>query len=106
MPKAKPTQVIVHRIELQEKERDMLEAVVAGNTVRNVVLPAAVIAGVGSASYIGYKTLKQMHDWGEDVFDKLTEEYENDPKVKAAKLAAEYGPAGGIIRGFKFLFGN
>ena len=27
MPKAKPTQVIVHRIELQEKERDMLEVV-------------------------------------------------------------------------------
>ena len=25
MPKAKPTQVIVHRIEFQEKERDILE---------------------------------------------------------------------------------
>ena len=27
MPKAKPTQVIVHRIELQEKEREMLEGI-------------------------------------------------------------------------------
>ena len=26
MPKQKPTQVIVHRIELQEKEREYLEA--------------------------------------------------------------------------------
>ena len=36
MPKAAPTQVIVHRIELQETERAMLEAAVASYSVRNV----------------------------------------------------------------------
>ena len=69
MPKAKPTQVIVHRIELQEKERDALEALVVGNTVKNVVVPVALTAGVGAASYLGYKGLKQAYDWGEDFFD-------------------------------------
>lgn len=36
MPKAAPTQVIVHRIELQETERSLLEAAVASYSVRNV----------------------------------------------------------------------
>jgi len=51
MPKAKPTQVIVHRIELQEKERDLLETAVAAKAVRNLTEPA--IAGVGA--YVAYK---------------------------------------------------
>ena len=36
MPKSKPTQVIVHRRELQESERRILEQVTAGYTFRNV----------------------------------------------------------------------
>jgi len=36
VPKSKPTQVIVHRIELQESERRILEQVSAGYTFRNV----------------------------------------------------------------------
>lgn len=36
MPKAKPDQVIVHRIELQESERRIVEQVAAGYTMRNV----------------------------------------------------------------------
>ena len=71
MPKAKPTQVIVHRIELQEKEREMLEAVVVGQTVKNVVLPAAGVAAVGSAAYLSYKALKAAFDWGEDLIDDI-----------------------------------
>jgi len=71
MPKAKPTQVIVHRIELQEKERDMLEAVVVGQTVKNVVLPAAGVAAVGSAAYLSYKALKAAFEWGEDIIDDI-----------------------------------
>ncbi len=63
MPKAKPTQVIVHRIELQEKERDMLEVYVAGKTVRNMVEPVVAVAG----AYVAYKTAFALHDWGDDV---------------------------------------
>jgi hypothetical protein len=48
MPKAKPTQVIVHRIELQQSERDMVEAALAGNFVTNAVGAAgSVFTGIG-----------------------------------------------------------
>ena len=71
MPKAKPTQVIVHRIELQEKERDMLETLVVGKTVKNVFVPVVITAGVVSASYIGYKFAKATVDWGTDAIDEV-----------------------------------
>ena len=71
MPKSKPTQVIVHRIELQEKERDMLEAYVGGSVVKNAVVPAAIAAGVGSAAYIGYKAAKAAYGWTEDIVEDI-----------------------------------
>ena len=46
MPKAKPDQVIVHRIELQEHEREALDALIAANAVRNV---AGAVGSVGGA---------------------------------------------------------
>jgi hypothetical protein len=73
MPKAKPTQVVVHRIELQEKERLALEAIVAGQTVKNVVVPVAVTGAVVSATYLSYKALKASFTWGEDIVDKVNE---------------------------------
>ena len=55
MPKAKPTQVIVHRIELQEKEREFLEALQTTQSIKNVAFAGAgvLVAGV---SYLGWKT--------------------------------------------------
>jgi len=67
MPKAKPDQVVVHRIELQEKERDLLEAWVGGSIVKNAVQPLAMAAAVGSATWIGYKTAKGLVGWTEDA---------------------------------------
>jgi hypothetical protein len=69
MPKSKPTQVIVHRIELQEKERDMLESIVVTKSISNMLIPTAAIAGVGIAGYIGYKAANAFFDWGEDIVD-------------------------------------
>ena len=46
MPKAKPTQVIVHRIELQSKEREMLEGLVLTKSINNILWP---VVGAGSA---------------------------------------------------------
>jgi len=71
MPKAKPSQVIVHRIELQEKEREILEAYVGGTVVKNAVVPAAIVAGVGSAAYIGYKAARAAYGWTEDIIDDI-----------------------------------
>lgn len=50
MPKAKSTQVITHRIELQETERATLEAALAGRFITNgVSAVGSVFAGIGSA---------------------------------------------------------
>jgi hypothetical protein len=73
MPKAKPDQVVVHRIELQEKEREMLEAWVGGSVIKNALLPVAVVGGVGSAAYIGYKSAKAAFKWTEDIVDDIKE---------------------------------
>jgi hypothetical protein len=75
IPKAKPDVVYIHRIELQEKERDMLETLVVGKTVKNVVVPVAITAGVVSATYIGYKSAKAFLDWGTDAIDEVKNSY-------------------------------
>jgi hypothetical protein len=62
MTKSKPTQVIVHRIELQEKERDMLETFVVGKTVKNLVEPAIALGAV----WVTYKVAKETHDFIDD----------------------------------------
>jgi len=50
MPKAKPDQVIVHRLELQETERATLEAALAGRFVTNSAMAAGnLLKGVGAA---------------------------------------------------------
>ena len=49
MPKAKPTQVIVHRIELQESERTTLDLALAGKFATNgISAVGSVLAGVGT----------------------------------------------------------
>jgi hypothetical protein len=49
MPKAKPNQVIVHRIELQQTEREALEAALAGRFVTNAVqATGSVLTGMGA----------------------------------------------------------
>ena len=69
MPKAKPTQVIVHRIELQEKEREMLEPLIQARALNEVAMPVAAGAGV----YVAYKATKAAFGWAEDLFDGLRE---------------------------------
>jgi len=67
MPKAKPTQVIVHRIELQEKEREMLEPLVNAKAINNLTMPVAA----GAAVYVGYKIGHAAFGWTEDLFDGI-----------------------------------
>jgi hypothetical protein len=69
MPKAKPTQVIVHRIEFQEKERDILEMYAASKAINNLLEPAAAVGAV----YVSYKVGKAAYGWGEDWFDGIKE---------------------------------
>ena len=50
MPKAKPDQVIVHRLELQQSERDAMEAALAGKFITNGISALGnVLGGLGQA---------------------------------------------------------
>ena len=74
MPKAKPTQVFVHRIELQEKEREYLEALQMAQTVKNLSYAGAAV-GVTAVGYLGWKTFHEV--WtGEEpsIFNILTKD--------------------------------
>ena len=86
MPKSKPTQVIVHRIELQEKEREMMETLIVGKTARNIVEPAIAVGGL----YVAYKTAYALHGWGEDIVTKFTDRVREgiltDPDLSGATI--------------------
>lgn len=74
MPKAKPTQVIVHRIELQEKERELIEAVTATQTMKNLAYAGAAV-GVTAVGYLGWKTFHEVYTNEEpSIFNVLTKE--------------------------------
>ena len=81
MPKAKPDKVVVHRIEFNNKEREMLESLVVGNTVKNVFVPTAVVVGVGSATYIGYKAAKSFFNWTDDIVDGIQDLIHTDVSI-------------------------
>ena len=67
MPKAKPTEVFVHRIEFSPKEREWVEAYMASQTVKNLALGGAA----GASVYIGYKAARAAYGWTEDFVDDL-----------------------------------
>ena len=99
MPKAKPSQVIVHRIELQEKEREMLEPLIQARAINEVAMPVAA----GAAVYVGYKATKAAFGWAEDLFDGMrerTREQFNKLKQGESQETNIFGlPGWGIIPG-------
>ena len=76
MPKAKPTHVIVHRIELQEKERELLEPIIKAKEVEQFGKTAATVAAAGAlgvAVYVGWWTTDALFGWMNKAGDKLEE---------------------------------
>lgn len=76
MPKSKPTQVIVHRIELQEKERELIEPFVKAKEVEQFAKSAAMVGttvALGATAYAVWWTLDSIHGWGEKAKDRLEE---------------------------------
>ena len=74
MPKAKPTQVIVHRIELQEKERELLEPIMKAKEVEQFAKAGAMVVGaaaLGATAYATWWTLDTIHNWGQKAGDRL-----------------------------------
>ena len=70
MPKSKPSQVVVHRVELQEKERELLEQYMKPKIVQtyaNAVSAVALCAGVGMAGYASYWFLTGVGDTAQRI---------------------------------------
>ena len=106
MPKAKPTQIVVHRIELQETERAALEAALAGNFVTNAVNAAgSVLSGFGQALapfsgaltaiaglWIADKTVEEVmekvKDKGEQVKQEREESYHEKGNLNMQRFNA------------------
>jgi len=72
MPKSKPTQVIVHRVELQEKERELLEQYVVTNTLAKGVPMLLIGGGIAGLAYIAYYVAKELYEiFDEGITDKM-----------------------------------
>lgn len=75
MPKSKPSLqggVIIHRIEFQEKERELLEALVISKSINNIVSPVLNnVAPIGLA-YIAYQAAKETSDWLPNAIDRTS----------------------------------
>ena len=130
MPKAKPTQVIVHRIELQQSEREALESALIGKFATNAVSSAGhVLTGIGnllvpftgvltalSALWIGDRTLEAVREDGERRKRENERSYEGDGADVLSMVStylitryAESGwnsapPAGGFYGGFVYWY--
>ena len=94
MPKSKPNQIIVHRVELQSKEREYAEALVASKTVNNIansINGLVAAAGITTVGYLGLKWWAQ-NNGSEDpsLWDIL-----NNP-AKAKELVEEKGGWGAL----------
>ena len=72
MPKSKPTQVIVHRVELQEKERKLMEQYVVTNSIAKGVPMLLIGGGIAGLAYIAYYVAKELYEiFDEGISDKM-----------------------------------
>ena len=103
MPKAKPDKVIVHRIELQGKEREILEAYAGAQAVRAIALPAAAGAGV----YVAYKAARAAYGWTEDVVDDVKRRVQENTKERAGDAVVDgLETVAALFTGYGWLWGK
>jgi len=88
MPKAKPTHVVTHRIEMQGMERELAATLVGAYALRGVATATAAAVGVTTASYLGYKALKARYGWQEDIVDPIRDLVRDE--VAPALLGKEF----------------
>jgi len=66
VPKAKPTSVILHKIQFQDKEREYIETIVAGKTIEGIgkgVYYGVSGVAIGAAAYATWWTLDSVYGW-------------------------------------------
>ena len=97
MPRAKPDQVVVHRIEMGGWEREQVKDVKSAVVGVGVAVSAAALASAVALAVTAYATfwsLKKLYGWGEEALDAAQgtwkwywgEEY---PPTKATMWALE-----------------
>jgi 16S rRNA U1498 N3-methylase RsmE len=106
MPKAKPTQVIVHRIELQEKEREMLEPFVKAKEVEQYGKSVAAVgaaAALGVGAYIAWWTTDAVFGWMDKAGDKIdafkarVDEYDEQSDGQFSENVKRINPLGRLV---------
>ena len=118
MPKAKPTQVIVHRIELQEKERELFDNVMKAQeaksyatAVNKMVVPVVAAGGI----VVGFMIVDGIYDIAPKIYDRIkssVDKAKEDASTvatvgeAAGKTAAPTSPFFYAIEGVKSIFGK
>jgi hypothetical protein len=106
MPKAKPTQVIVHRIELANTERKMLEPIIAAKEVEQVAKSAAMIGGaaaLGVGAYVAWWATESIFGWMGSAKDKYNEmkqtvkEYDEETDGATSERLKNSSPAARVF---------
>ena len=92
MPKAKPTQVIVHRIELQEKEREFLETLQTTQSIKNLGFAAAG----ASVPFLGFMSYKAWKEWKGQDEGTVFEFFSKEGRIKLNERQKEKGFFGGL----------
>ena len=75
MPRRRPDEVTVHRVEMGDWEREQVESLLMAEKVSKLALGLGIGAGVGAAGLATWFTLQKMHGWKEDIadaFDRAT----------------------------------
>tara|TARA_R100001086_G_scaffold199645_1_gene115815 strand:- start:174 stop:530 length:357 start_codon:yes stop_codon:yes gene_type:complete len=101
MPRAKPDEVIIHRIELGSWERDHLSAVFSTTAIRNVAEPAvALISDVSAMSLIlglgagfwGFQWVRGEYEDTMEMIEDWRTQLEASPQYReAAERGFEQG---------------
>jgi hypothetical protein len=94
MPKRRADVLHGVRIELNKKERELLEAVAVGNTIKNVGMGVGIPVAVVAASYLSYKSLKEAWQWGEDIVTGIPTYYE---KLQESITGEDAPPVEGTV---------
>ena len=106
MPKAKPTHVIVHRIELQEKERELLEPIVKAKEVEQFAKSAAMVGGaaaLGVGAYVAWWVTDSMFGWMDDAREKISamkqtiKDYDRENDTNYEDLAKSTSPLSRLL---------
>ena len=92
MPKARPTQVFVHRIELQEKEREFLETLQTTQSIKNL---AYATAGA-SVPLLGFMSYKMLNKWLNQEEGTFFDFLSKEGRAKLIARQKEKGFFGGL----------